>query len=399
MNKALIVILATILLDAIGAGLIVPILPDLLAEVSGDGDFGWLFGLLIAVYAGMQFVFSPVLGALSDRFDRRPVLLLSLAGALLDYLFMAFSPWGWALVVGRSIAGITSASMAVATAYVTDITAPEDRAKRFGSMGAMMGLGFVLGPVLGGTLALGWLRAPFLAAALCNAANLLLALFVLPESRRVAAGEASAPLRWSELNPLASLAWLGSLKSLLPVVVVFTLFSLIAMVPGTIWSLYGIDRFGWSPLDIGLSMSAFGIGMALTQAFATGWFTSRFGDYGTMLIGVGFDMLAFLLMGFASEGWMTYALVPLFALGGIIMPALQSLATRGVSEDEQGRLQGVMTSLGSVAAVVGPVLTTAVYFATREVAPAVAWFGGAGLYLVALSLATVGRRRIDPAAA
>lgn len=399
MNKALIVILVTIGLDAVGGGLIIPILPDLLEEVSGGDDIGWLFGLLIAAYAGMQFVFSPVLGALSDRYGRRPVLLISLAGALIDYLFMSFSPWGWALVVGRCIAGLTSASMAVATAYVTDITAPADRAKRFGSMGAVMGLGFVLGPVLGGTLAIEWLRAPFLAAALCNGANLLLALFVLPESRKPTDRDMAATLGWAELNPFAALAWLGRLKALLPVITVFMIFSLIAMVPGTIWSLNAVTRFGWTPLEIGLSFAAVGIGMALTQAFATGWFTTRFGDYGTMLIGVGFDMLAFLLMGFASEGWMTYLLVPLFALGGIIMPALQSMATRGVSEQEQGRLQGVLTSLGSVAAVVGPLLTTAVYFGTRDVAPGVVWFSGAALYLVALSFATLGRRRIEPVAA
>ena len=399
MNKALIVILATIALDAIGGGLIIPILPDLLKEVAGSGDIGWLFGLLIVAYSGMQFLFAPALGAISDRYGRRPVLLISLAGAMIDYLFMAFSPWGWALVIGRTIAGLSSGSMSVATAYITDITAPEDRAKRFGTMGAVMGIGFILGPVLGGTLAVEWLRMPFLVAALLNGLNLLLALFVLPETRRVREDGPQSRLSLEDLNPLRALIWLGSLKQLVPLVVVFTVFSMIAMIPGTLWSIYGIDRFGWEPLQVGISISGFGIGMALTQAFATGWFTRQFGDYGTILLGVVFDAIGFVFMGLATEGWMTFALIPFFALGGIIMPAVQSLATRGVSDDEQGRLQGVLASIGSVAAVVGPLICTAVYFSTRASLPGLVWFGGAALYVIALTIATVGRRRIEPAAA
>src|ERR1051325_11178918 len=171
MNKALIVILATVALDAIGAGLIIPILPDLLAQVTGNGDIGWLYGLMLVVYAVMQFIFSPVLGALSDRFGRRPVMLLSLAGTLVDYLVMAFSPAGWVLVVGRALAGITSANMAVASAYITDITPEAQRAQRFGTVGAVMSMGFIVGPVIGGVMGAWWLRSPFLVAALMNGLN------------------------------------------------------------------------------------------------------------------------------------------------------------------------------------------------------------------------------------
>lgn len=382
MNKALVVILSTVVLDAIGGGLIFPILPDLLAEVTGGGDIGLLYGTMLAVYAVMQFVFSPVLGALSDQFGRRPVLLLSLAGTLVDYLVMAFSPLGWVLVVGRAMAGITSANMAVASAYITDITPTEQRAQRFGTVGAVMSLGFIIGPVIGGVMGAWWLRSPFLVAALFNGLNLLLALFVLPESRQVGPNK----FAFRELNPLAPLVWLWNFKQLLPLVTVFVVFSLVAAIPGTIWVLYGAERFGWDSVHMGLSLSAFGISGALSQAFLVGPLSRRFGDLGTLMIGVAFDMLAYVLMAFANQSWMGYAVAPLFALGGVAMPALQSLVTSRVSDDQQGQLQGVLASLMSLAGIVGPVLTTAVFFLTKNVWIGTIWLVGAGLYLLASPL-------------
>jgi len=382
MNKALIVILSTVALDAIGAGLIFPILPDLLVEVTGSGDIGLLYGIMLAVYAIMQFVFSPVLGVLSDRFGRRPVLLLSLAGTLLDYLVMALSPLGWVLVVGRAMAGITSANMAVASAYITDITPAEQRAQRFGTVGAVMSLGFIIGPVIGGVMGAWWLRSPFLVAALFNGLNLLIALFVLPESRKASPGK----FAFKELNPLAPLVWLWNFKPLLPLVTVSVVFGLVAAIPGTIWVLYGAERFGWDSVHMGLSLSAFGISGALAQAFLVGPLSRRFGDLGTLMIGIAFDMLAYVLMAFADQSWMGYAVAPLFALGGVAMPALQSLVTSRVSDDQQGQLQGVLASLMSLAGIVGPVLTTAVFFSTKSIWIGTIWLVGAALYLLALPL-------------
>ncbi|WP_418137698.1 tetracycline efflux MFS transporter Tet(30) [Agrobacterium sp. El2ro-1b] len=382
MNKALIVILSTVALDAIGAGLIFPILPDLLVEVTGGGDIGFLYGVMLAVFAIMQFVFSPILGALSDRFGRRPVLLLSLAGTLLDYLVMAFSPLGWVLVVGRAMAGITSANMAVASAYITDITPAEQRAQRFGTVGAVMSLGFIIGPVIGGVMGAWWLRAPFLVAALFNGLNLLVALFVLPESRKAGPGR----FAFKELNPLAPLVWLWNFKPLLPLVTVSVVFGLVAAIPGTIWVLYGAERFGWDSVHMGLSLSVFGISGALAQAFLVGPLSRRFGDLGTLMIGVGFDMLAYMLMAFANQSWMGYAVAPLFALGGVAMPALQSLVTSRVNDDQQGQLQGVLASLMSLAGIIGPVLTTAVFFSTKSIWIGTIWLVGAALYLLALPL-------------
>jgi len=382
MNKALVVILSTVAIDAIGAGLIFPILPELLTEVTGGGDIGFLYGVMLAVYAIMQFVFSPVLGALSDRFGRRPVLLLSLAGTLLDYLVMAFSPLGWVLVVGRAVAGITSANMAVASAYITDITPAEQRAQRFGTVGAVMSLGFIIGPVIGGVMGAWWLRSPFLVAALFNGLNLLIALFVLPESRKASPGTFAL----KELNPLAPLVWLWKFKPLLPLVTVYVVFGLVAAIPGTIWVLYGAERFGWDSVHMGLSLSVFGVSGALAQAFLVGPLSRRFGDLGTLMIGIFFDMLAYVLMAFAYQSWMGYAVAPLFALGGVAMPALQSLVTGRVNDDQQGQLQGVLASLMSLAGIVGPVLTTAVFFSTKSIWIGTIWLVGAALYLLASPL-------------
>jgi MFS transporter, DHA1 family, tetracycline resistance protein len=387
MNKALLVILATVALDAIGGGVIFPILPDLLAELSTEGNFALLYALLLASYAVMQFVFSPVLGALSDRFGRRPVLLLSLAGALVDYLAMALSPFGWVLVVGRALAGITSANMAVASAYITDITPPEHRAQRFGLLGAVMSSGFIIGPVIGGIMGAWWLRSPFLVAAIFNGINLLVALFVLPESRTAK----SDRFDLKELNPLTPLLWLWNFKPLLPMVVVSVVFGLVAAIPGTVWVLYGAERFGWDSVHMGFSFAVFGISGALAQAFLVGPLTRRFGDLGTLMIGVAFDTLAYTLMAFADQSWMGYAIAPLFALGGVAMPALQSLVTSRVSDEQQGQLQGVLASLMSLAGIVGPVLTTALFFWSRDIWIGTVWIVGAGLYLLASPLFATAR--------
>lgn len=382
MNKALIVILATVAIDAIGAGLIFPILPELLTQLTEGGDIGVLYGVMLAVYAVMQFIFSPVLGALSDRFGRRTVLLLSLAGTLIDYLVMAVSPLGWVLVVGRAMAGITSANMAVASAYITDITPADQRAQRFGLVGAVMSMGFIVGPVIGGVMGAWWLRSPFLIAALFNGINLAVALFVLPESRKAAEGK----FDFKQLNPLAPLVWLWNFKPLLPMVIVSVVFGLIAAVPGTIWVLYGAERFGWDSVHMGISLSVFGVSGALCQAFLVGPLTRRFGDLGTLMIGIGFDTLAYTLMAFADQSWMGYAVAPFFALGGVAMPALQSLLTSRVSDEQQGQLQGVLASLMSLAGIVGPVLTTAIFFSTRDIWIGTVWLVGAALYVLATPL-------------
>lgn len=394
MNKALIIILAAVTLDAVGIGLIFPILPALLRDVGHMSDVATLLGIMLALYSACQFLFSPILGVLSDRFGRRPVLLLSLAGAAIDYLIMAFAPALWILVLGRAISGITSANMAVATAYITDISTEEERAKRFGLFHAMFGIGFIIGPVLGGVLGDYWVRAPFIAAALLNGVNLALALFVLPESR---AGQPGAKFSWDTLNPFKPLKWALTFSALIPLMAIFVIMNFVGNMYGTIWAMFGEDSFQWSGLMIGLSLGAFGVFHAGAQAFLTGPAVARLGERWALVVGMACELTALVIVGFASQGWILFALAPLFALGGIGMPALQSLTTRQVDADKQGQLQGVLASLVSLAAVFGPLFFSFVYYAVRGTWPGLIWIIGAGIYLLALPLMLGIRRGAVPA--
>ena len=383
MNRPLIVIFSTVLLDAIGIGLIFPILPGLLKSVVHTADIAPYVGIMLALYAAMQFVFSPVLGLLSDRFGRRPVLLLSLAGAAVDYLLMAFAPELWMLVVGRAIAGLTSANMAIATAYITDISPEDKRARRFGLFHAMFGVGFIIGPVLGGLLGDVWIRAPFIAAAVLNGLNFVMALFVLPESRP---GQRGAGFSLSSLNPLKPLGWALSMKGLLPMIAVFFVFNLTGQVYGTAWALWGQDAFQWNGFMVGLSLGAFGLFHALAQVLLPGPAVKRFGERNTLLIGMACEALSLLAIAITPQGWVVFAIMPLFALGGIGMPALQSLATQQADADSQGKLQGVLASIVSLASIVGPIFFSAIYFGVRDIWPGLIWIAGIGVYAFAIPL-------------
>ena len=390
MNKPLIVILAAVMLDAVGIGLIFPILPALLRDVGHLTEVATLLGLMLALYSACQFLFSPVLGVLSDRFGRRPVLLVSLAGAAIDYLIMAFAPHLWMLVLGRAISGITSANMAVATAYITDISTEEERAKRYGLFHAMFGIGFIIGPVLGGLLGDFWVRAPFIAAALLNGVNFALALFILPESRP---GQRGAKFDLDALNPFKPLAWALTFAALIPMMAIFVIMNFVGTMYGTIWALFSEDSFGWSGTMIGLSLGAFGVFHAGAQAFLTGPAVARLGERWALIVGMACELTALLILGVATQGWVLFALAPLFALGGIGMPALQSLTTSQVGPDKQGQLQGVLASLVSLAAVFGPVFFSFSYFAVQGTWPGLIWIIGAAIYLLALPLMLGIKRR------
>ncbi|MET0438285.1 MAG: TCR/Tet family MFS transporter, partial [Devosia sp.] len=341
-----------------------------------------------------QFLFSPILGVLSDRFGRRPVLLVSLAGAAIDYLIMAFAPHLWMLVIGRAIAGVTSANMAVATAYITDITTEEERAQRFGLFHAMFGVGFIIGPVIGGILGDWWLHAPFLAAAILNGVNFALALFVLPELRP---GKSDARFTWETLNPFKPLAWAFNFKALVPLMAIFLIMNFVGTVYGTTWAQFSEDQFAFSGLTIGLSLGAFGVFHALAQAFLTGPAVAWLGERWALIVGMAFETGAMLTLAFAGHGWLLFAMAPLFALGGIGMPALQSLTTQQVDSDRQGQLQGVLASIVSLASVFGPLLFSAIYASVRHDWPGMIWIVAICIYMLALPL-MLGIRR-GPAAA
>lgn len=369
MNKPLAVIYAAIGLDAVGVGLIFPILPRLIEDVTHAGNVASYVGLLTALYAAMQFVFAPVLGALSDRLGRRPVLLISLGGAAINYALMALAPSLWLLILGRAIAGLTGANIAVAMACITDISPESTRAKRFGLFNAMFGIGFILGPVLGGVLGDYWLRLPFICAGVLNAGNCLLALFVLPEPRT----PSREKIDLAALNPLRPFRWALSMKPLTPMVATFFILSATGEVYGTCWALWGHDVFRWNGLWIGLSLGAFGVCQTLAQAFLPGPAVQWLGERGAVLTGIAGACVSLVVLAFATQAWVVFAIMPLVALAGIGTPSLQSLASRLVEENRQGQFQGVLASAMSLATVVGPLVFSSVYFVVRAKWPGAIW--------------------------
>lgn len=376
-DRALIVILATVTLDAAGIGLAMPVIPTLLRELSQETRIAGRFGYFMAIYPFMQFLFSPVLGRLSDRFGRRPVLLVSLGVGSVDYLIMGLSPVLPILYLGRVLAGMTGANLAVATAYIADISTPDARARRFGFMNACFGLGFVAGPLLGGLAGSVSARYPFLLAALLSGLNLLVGFFVLPESHRPGSqADRERPGFVASLRPIRTS------RTLLPLLTIYFLINLIGQIPGSLWIINGEDRFGWDVRMVGLTFAAFGILHAVAQAFFTEPTTRRFGERGAILLGVACDGAAFVAMALITKGWMVFAIMFLFTAGGIALPAFQALLSRQVSEDHQGELQGALVSITSLTEVIGPIAATSIYAASPRSMPGLVWLVGAGLYLV-----------------
>src|SRR3984885_712793 len=378
------VVLAIVALDFAGIGLTLPIIPRLLSDVAHTSDLGWRFGAFLSLYALMQFVFSPILGIWSDRVGRRPVLLCSLAGAAVDYLFMAVAPSLGLLFVGRAIAGITGASQAVASAYIADVTSEGERARRFGQLNAVQGLGFIAGPLIGGLLGTLWIRAPFIAAAGLNGITFLVTLLILREPPRHAAAKEDAPFGEPFVNPFRAFQWAWSVPALLPLLIMFLVFTLVGQVGGTIWIIYGSDRYGWTPFWIGVSIACFGLLHAIAQAYVAGPMSERRGERFALAVGVITDSSASLLIAFATQGWMAFALMPLFGMGAVGLPALQSLLSGKVDPQKQGRLQGVLASITSLASIVGPLAISSLYFAYRASFPGLVWIAGAALYVITI---------------
>lgn len=377
LNRALIVILAVVVLDAVGIGLALPVIPSLLRELSHETQIAGRFGYFMAIYPFMQFLFSPVLGRLSDRFGRRPVLLVSLGVATVDYLIMGLSPLLAVLYVGRALAGMTGANLAVATAYIADISGPDERARRFGYMNACFGLGFVAGPLLGGLVGSFSPRHPFLLAALFSGLNLATGIFVLREPRK-----ASGPPDQERRTFVASLLSIRDNRTLVPLLMIYFLVNLIGQIPGSLWIINGEDRFGWDVWMVGVTFAAFGILHAVAQAFFTEPTTRRLGERGAILLGVACDCSAFVAMALITRGWMVFVIMFLFTAGGIALPAFQALLSRQVSEEHQGELQGTLVSLTSLTEVVGPIAATSIYAASPASAPGLVWLVGAGLYVL-----------------
>ncbi|WP_449436774.1 TCR/Tet family MFS transporter [Pedobacter steynii] len=356
-KAALSFIFITLLLDVIGIGLIIPVFPQLIEQLIGGNisQASQWSGWLTFVYAIMQFVCAPIIGNLSDKYGRRPVLLLSLLGFGIDYIFLALAPTIWWLFVGRIIAGIFGASMTTATAYIADISTKENRAQNFGMIGAAFGVGFIIGPALGGLLGEMGPRVPFVAAAILTLINVVYGYFVLPESldkehRRV--------FEWKRANPLGSLIQLKKYKGLGGLITALVFLYIASHSVQSTWTFINIEKFHWSTSMIGVSLTVVGVLVAAVQGGLIRFINPKLGNEKSIYVGFLLYAVGLFLFAFASKSWMMFAFLVPYCLGGIAGPALQAIMSGNVPQNEQGELQGALTSLMSVTAIIGPLFMT-----------------------------------------
>ncbi len=394
---ALVFIFITLLIDVTGLGIIIPVFPKLIEQlihgnISQAASWG---GWLTFSYALMQFVFSPVLGGLSDRFGRRPVLLFSLFGFGLDYILQGFAPTIEWLFVGRLLAGVTGASFTTATAYIADISTPEKRAQNFGLVGAAFGVGFILGPAVGGFLGQYGPRVPFFVAAGLTMVNFLYGLFILPESL---APENRRPFDWRRANPVGSLLGLGKYPVILGMVASLVLVYVAGFAVQGTWTFYTMEKFGWDEKTVGLSLAAIGLSFAIVQGGLSRVIIPKLGQQRSVYVGLLFSAIGYVLLGSANQSWMMFAFMAVYALGGIAGPSIQGLISTQVPANEQGELQGALTSLTSTTSIFGPLIMTNLFsFFTSPQAPAylpgAPFFLGSVLFLTSAILARRGLKR------
>ncbi|QAX31781.1 TCR/Tet family MFS transporter [Leisingera sp. NJS204] len=360
------------MIDAMGIGLIMPVMPGLITGVQGGSlaQAAVWGGVLSTVFAVMQFLFSPVLGSLSDAVGRRPVLLVSLFVMALDYLIMALAGTMWLLLLGRILGGITAATHSTAGAYIADISPPEKKAANFGLLGAAFGAGFVLGPLMGGLLGELGTRAPFYAAAVLVLANFTIGWFVMGETVQ---DKNRRPFDWRRANPFGAFRAVGRIPGIKPLLWVYFLYSVAIYVYPAIWAYFTLERFGWQPQVIGLSLAVYGISMALVQGWLLRYTVIWFGERRTVIWGQLFEFIALGILAFISSGPLALLLIPVSALGAVVQPALQGMMAQAVEDNQQGELQGVVTAVNALAMILSPLMMTAVFARfTGE---------GAGLYL------------------
>ena len=387
-KSALGFIFFTLLIDVTGLGIIIPVLPKLIEElIHGNISLASRYGgWLTFTYAIMQFLFSPFLGNLSDKYGRRPILLFSLFGFGVDYIFLSFAPTiGW-LFVGRTFAGITGASFTTATAYIADISAPEERAKNFGLVGAAFGLGFIIGPVIGGLLGQYGSRVPFMAAAGLTFLNFAYGFFVLPESLPLTNRR---KFEWKRANPFGAFKHLKKYPAVAALALSFFLVYMAGQSVQSVWAFFGIERFKWSEKVIGLSLGMVGLLVGLVQGVLIRYINPKLGNTKSIYIGFGMYALGLVLFACATQGWMMFVFLVPYCLGGISGPALQSIITGHVPANEQGELQGALTSLISASAIISPVIMTTL-FAHFTSKPTSLYFPGAPFVLGAIFMASAG---------
>lgn len=354
-------IIVTLVVNAMGIGLILPVMPDLLTSIQGGtlGNAAIWGGILSTIFAAMQFLFGPVVGALSDRFGRRPILLVSLLVMCLDYLLMAVAGSIWLLFIARLVGGMTAATQSTAAAYIADITPGEDKAARFGAMGAAFGVGFVLGPVIGGLLAEYGTRMPFIAAAVLAGANAIFGFFVLPET---VTEKTRRAFDWRRANPFGAFRQIGKLPDIKRLLLLFFLYEFAFIVYPSVWAYFTKAKFGWSPSMVGYSLALFGISIAIVQGGLIKHVLARLGERGTIVYGIVINGLVFVFLSQVWNGWVAFAFTPITALGAVVTPVLQGQMSRIAADNQQGELQGVISSVRSLAAIFSPLLMTQVFW-------------------------------------
>ena len=388
-RSALNFIIATVVIDMLGIGLAWPILPQLVKQLSGldVGKAAGIYGLLLSGYAVVQFFVGPVVGLLSDRFGRRPVLLTALAGLGVDYLVLAFAPNLWWVVVGRLIAGAFGATVSTANAYIADITPKEKRAAAFGLVGAAFGVGFIIGPLIGGVLGAIDIRHPFFLAAALSFINVIFGYFVLPESlpenKRTA-------FDWKKANPFSAILYIRRYASLAVLMIALFLSGIAQQGLQGIWVLWTEAQFDWGVAEAGYSLAWVGICAAFVQGYLVRVVVAKFGERKIVFGGYIISLIAFMILPFITSGWMIYPGILFHMLGwGCAGPALQGLMSRNVPDNEQGLLQGTLTSVNTISMIVGPFLATQIfaYSAGSEAKialPGLFYIFGAGLFALAL---------------
>lgn len=390
-NASISFIFLTILIDVIGLGIIIPVLPTLIESLNGDGlsEASKIGGWLIFSFAIMQFFFAPVLGVISDRVGRKPVLLVALLGLGLDYLLHAFAPSLFWLFVGRVLAGLCGASVTVATAYIADISTPEKKAQNFGVIGAAFGLGFIIGPVIGGIAGEYSVQLPFLIAAALSFVNFLYGFFLIPESLDKSNRRA---INWKKANPVGSFHMLTKSQVVVSLCVAFFLLYLAGYAVQSTWAFYGMFKFDWSESMVGYSLALVGVVVAIVQGFLVKHSVGWWGEKRTIYIGFFCWLTGLLLFAFANSSWLLFVSVIPYCCGGIATPTLQGVVSNQYDKSQQGELQGALTSLISLTAILGPVFMTNVfsYFTTEEapfIFPGAPFFLGAICVFVAMGFA------------
>ena len=353
-------ILMTVVIDSIGSGIMLPVIPLLISEVGGTTLAGAAFwgGILASGYALMQFVFSPILGNLSDRFGRRPVLLISLAVMALHYILLAVATSVWVLLFARIIGGMTGATMAVALAYMADTTPAERRGANFGLVSACFGLGFTLGPLIGGWLGAIDPRLPFYAAAAAATANVLLGWLAAPESLKP---EARRAIAWRRANPVGGLMQLSRLPGAYGLLAALLLYQIASMVYPSVWAYFTPVQFGWDVRVVSLSLTIFGLSMFLVQSGLARMVFERIGESRAVLYGLMINVTCLICYGLTPYAWSIWALLPLSALGALVAPALQSLISQSAADDQQGEVQGVISSIAAIAMIISPFTMTRIF--------------------------------------